>query len=538
ELQAFESGLVQERDRAWARAHDGLCDPSEVADRARAPSARLWERRLHDPDFLHLSAGLGTVGWQPPLANTYGARPPEVTEVVANYSSLERAPVLVDLSNGGVVGIAGERGAALALARSLLCQAAVHHGPADMRVMVLTEPAQTAVWDWAKWLPHTRDGGAGGATRTLAGQAEQAEELLRGLLETGRKRRDRRFEEHREGPVLLMVVDAVGVTEGKNAPARAALRGEAGPVAGIVLAPSPERLPAMCTTVIEMLDAQGMANLTEPRLGQRVEELLVGGISVETARSCALALARFEDPEAVAPGSSLPSRVDLPSLFVEDVFDPETLAGQWRTDGQDPGLAAPIGVAEDGILTLDIVRDGPHGLVGGTTGSGKSELLRGLVAGLALRISPDYLNFVLIDYKGGSAFDECARLPHTVGLVTDLDAELGERALRCLEAELRYRERVLREAGADDLRAYLRQPAAARTPLPRLMVIIDEFATMAAELPEFMEALVGIAQRGRGLGCTSCWPRSGPPARSRTTSAPTPTCASRCGSKTTATRWM
>ncbi|MGH3767320.1 MAG: FtsK/SpoIIIE domain-containing protein, partial [Pseudonocardiaceae bacterium] len=122
------------------------------------------------------------------------------------------------------------------------------------------------------------------------------------------------------------------------------------------------------------------------------------------------------------------------------------------------------------------------------------------VAALALGADPQHLNFVLVDYKGGSAFDECSRLPHTVGLVTDLDAQLGERALRCLEAELHYRERLLREAGATDLPSYLRLPGAAETPLPRLVVIIDEFATMAAELPDFMEALVGIAQRGRSLG--------------------------------------
>jgi S-DNA-T family DNA segregation ATPase FtsK/SpoIIIE len=158
---------------------------------------------------------------------------------------------------------------------------------------------------------------------------------------------------------------------------------------------------------------------------------------------------------------------------------------------------------------VDLVRDGPHCLVGGTTGSGKSELLRTLVAGLAVSADPDHLTFVLIDYKGGASFDECSRLPHAVGLVTDLDAQLGERALRCLEAELRYRERLLREAGALDLPDYLRRQARARggaagggleRPLPRLVVVIDEFATMVKELPDFIDSLVGIAQRGRSLG--------------------------------------
>lgn len=497
DVETFRSQLHQQRDRASAVTRDELPDPSEVLRRATAPSVRLWERRVADPDFLRLSAGLGTIDWQPPLASVHGERPTEVVQVLAETAGLELASVPVELADGGVVGIAGQRGAALALARSLLCQAVVHHGPADLRVAVLTEPEQVAVWEWTKWLPHTRDAAAGGGARTLAGHPGEVDALLRDLLEVGRAHH---ADAGQPRPVLLAVIDAIGLTEGKNAPARAVLCGGAGPVAGIVLAPTPDRLPAVCTTVIEVFDAEGAATVARPQLGQVSKRMLLAGVSVETARCCALALARFEDPETVTAGASLPSRVDVATLFAEDVFDAEAVAGLWRAGGQNPGIAAPIGVTEQGVLVLDLLRDGPHGLVGGTTGSGKSELLRSLVAALALRTDPAHLNFVLIDYKGGSAFDECARLPHTVGLVTDLDAQLGERALRCLEAELHYRERLLRQAGADDLRAYLRLPAATGTPLPRLVVVIDEFATMAAELPEFMEALVGVAQRGRSLG--------------------------------------
>ncbi len=142
--------------------------------------------------------------------------------------------------------------------------------------------------------------------------------------------------------------------------------------------------------------------------------------------------------------------------------------------------------------------DGPHGLVAGTTGSGKSELLRAIVMSLAVSVDPDHLVFVLVDYKGGSAFDACAELPHTVGLVTDLDERLAGRALICLEAELRHREERLRRVGAADLGAYW--AAGHPEPLPSLLVAIDEFAALAAELPDFMKALLDIAQRGRSLG--------------------------------------
>ena len=157
-----------------------------------------------------------------------------------------------------------------------------------------------------------------------------------------------------------------------------------------------------------------------------------------------------------------------------------------------------MAVAADGPVEIDLVRDGPHALVAGTTGSGKSELLRSLVAGLAVSTGPDELSFVLVDYKGGSAFDACARLPHVVGLVTDLDEELAERALRSLDAELHRRERILRDAGAADLATYRAQPG--RPALARLVVVVDEFATLATDLPGFVTSLVGVAQRGRSLG--------------------------------------
>ncbi|MFN2555888.1 MAG: FtsK/SpoIIIE domain-containing protein, partial [Nitriliruptorales bacterium] len=490
EIAAFRERVEFMRRTRAIQLRNELADPAEVLRRAIAPSVRLWERRPGHDDFLRLSAGLGDVPWQPPLAQ--GERPPEVRKILLELGTLPRVPVPVELSDGGVVGIAGDRDSALALARSLVCQAAVHHGPADLGIAVLTDTEQAGEWDWAKWLPHTRDLGGGDGARLLAGRQADAEALLRGLLEEK--------ENHDNGPILLAVVDAVGLTEGRNAPARAVLRGQAGPVAGIVIAPTVDRLPAVTTTVIELRDAHGAADLRRPQRGQAVYGLLVSGMDTATARDCAVSLARFEDPEVDVPGGSLPARVDLVALLPWDVFDPEAIRARWHAGGDDPGLLAAIGVSEDGTFIVDLVRDGPHGLLGGTTGSGKSELLRTLVMSLALGADPDHLTFVLIDYKGGSAFDECARLPHVVGMVTDLDEHLGARALRCLEAELRHRERVLREAGAPDLRSYLQLPVARTAPLPRLMVVIDEFATLAAELPDFIDALVGIAQRGRSLG--------------------------------------
>ncbi len=161
-----------------------------------------------------------------------------------------------------------------------------------------------------------------------------------------------------------------------------------------------------------------------------------------------------------------------------------------------------IGACYDGPFGIDLARDGPHGLVAGTTGAGKSELLQTLIASLACANRPDEMTFVLVDYKGGSAFAGCVHLPHVTGMVTDLDAHLTQRALASLSAELTRREHILAAAGAKDIEEYTEraghQPR--RRPLPRLVIVIDEFASLVRDLPDFVTGLVGIAQRGRSLG--------------------------------------
>lgn len=495
-----------ERERRWAE----LTDVAEVRRRAAAPSTRLWERRHDHDDVLRLVGGVADPVWSPPLADARPGvaspvRPPEVAERLARHARLPRTPVPIDLSQGGVVGIVGARGPAAALARSLVVQACVLHGPADLPTAMVVDPDRLGDWDWAGWLPHVREPG-GAQRRRLALGAQAGDELLASLRAAARAAADRSLGalaatrgDDPAGPPLLVVLDAPGVLRGRDAAARAVLRGEAGPVAGIVLAASEDQLPAVCDTVVTVTSGDGEARVERPVERTSVDGVLVAGLSVADARATARALAGIADPELVVPGGDLPTRVDLLDLL--GPATPEAVSAAWQRGAGDDRCAVPIGRTADGVLELDLVRDGPHGLLGGTTGSGKSELLRSLVAGLAGRYSPQECTFVLVDYKGGAAFDVCADLPHVVGLVTDLDEHLGERALRSLEAELAHRERRLRACGVSDLPGWRRlDPAERGEPMPRLLVVIDEFATLRAELPDFVAALVGIAQRGRSLG--------------------------------------
>ncbi|WP_367190988.1 FtsK/SpoIIIE domain-containing protein, partial [Clavibacter michiganensis] len=161
-----------------------------------------------------------------------------------------------------------------------------------------------------------------------------------------------------------------------------------------------------------------------------------------------------------------------------------------------PGtLAAVIGVGHDGPVSVDLVADGPHAVVAGTTGSGKSELLVTWMTALAAAHPPEEVTVLLVDFKGGAAFDPLLVLPHAVGLVTDLDGQGARRALESLRAEIRHRERVLREAGARDVD----DPAAAGV-LPRLVIVVDELAALLADQDGLHEVVADIAARGRSLG--------------------------------------
>ncbi len=465
-----------ERTRRRAIGPDLL----EVRRRVELPSNRLWERRLTCPDALTFRLGLGSVPWQLFMPNDSSTKKPinddadldqDLKGIVDGASNLDTVEVLASLS-AGPLGIVGKRSATAAAARSALLQLATHHGPADISVAVLTNEQNVESWEWTQWLPHSLTSTGGARLFWGDGAREFARQLRSGARGVG------------QGIVLL--VDDLDLLHERDSAIRAVLDAADG-VYGIVLADVVDQLPASTRTIVTALNDDGEFIKGQPANPDIEERGILDGASGETAAEIARAMARFEDPDVPALSGSLPERVEPPEVVsTHKLFQ----AGS--------GLVVPIGLSAEGVFEVDLVSDGPHALIAGTTGSGKSEFLRSMIIGLACNYSPDDLVFVLIDYKGGSAFDRCAALPHVVGLVTDLDDHLAARALDSLEAELRFRETMLRDAGVDNIEAY--HASSATDPLPRLVVAIDEFATMRAEVDGFVGSLVGIAQRGRSLG--------------------------------------
>jgi S-DNA-T family DNA segregation ATPase FtsK/SpoIIIE len=250
------------------------------------------------------------------------------------------------------------------------------------------------------------------------------------------------------------------------------------------------------------------------RLGEHVYPLTCELVDPALSMRVARVLAPVTDAGApIEDASDLPRTLSYLTVAGSEFADkPDFVAERWSQtfsiNNRDPGaprirrkpggLVALIGQAATGAFTLDLRSQGPHALVGGTTGAGKSEFLQAWVMGLATRYSPDRVTFLFVDYKGGAAFADCVTLPHCVGLVTDLSPHLVRRALTSLRAELHHRENLLNRKKAKDLIA-LERAGDPETP-PSLIIIVDEFAALVQEVPEFVDGVIDVAQRGRSLG--------------------------------------
>ena len=416
----------------------------------------LWHRG-RDDDALTLRLGLGTLPAR--VLATGGHEMPALSDV----------PVCVDLLRTRVVGVCGDEAAAR-LARSLLLQAVTLCGPADLHVTVLA-PGRPAPWAWTRWLPHSR----------LAFTATQLRTRLLELTESGDNRHQ------------LVVVD--NVTD----PSLAAMLAELPSASVMWLAPAEADLPATCDAVVTVTsEPRPLLRLHTQQQAQ--DDVRPDLLSVDVAELAARSLAALRDGAQTATLPTLVRWSDLCELPIEADALAAEVRRRWSAG---PSTAACVGMSSDGAFVVDLQQDGPHLLVAGTTGAGKSALLQTLVASLVAGNSPADLHLLLVDFKGGAAFGPCTDLPHTVGVLTDLDATTTTRAIDSLTAELRRRERVLASAGAPDLeswRAHRLKTGTSTAALPRLVIVVDEFATLAEELPDFVGGLVGIAQRGRSLG--------------------------------------
>jgi S-DNA-T family DNA segregation ATPase FtsK/SpoIIIE len=554
----FRSANRRSRDRQRERFDEHLADirrqARTVAGLQRMASAfthpsperlfaiavgrrRVWERRSTDEDFLKLRLGVGRgphvlqireSGRSDPMAEYDKHSQRAAQRVVAENATVGRQPAWVDLARSGVVSLLGPAEATRATARTLLAQLAVLHAPDDVTVAVCANGAPD--WEWAKWLPHAHDPEARGAEAGVVplvaedfdGLADYLEDHL-DTLQRQRAERATRLSSMRDtSPRHRLVVLLEGYRPDEpwaRTPLVQRLIGEAGPETGVTVVclvrrekEEPERVG-----VRVRLDDTGDLELTSrvPALHSAVEDAVADRIDPAVCEQIARRLAPLrlsgEREQVLSRTISLPDMLEVTDLAV---FDPRT---RWRAPDDEMLLRIPIGVTGEGEdLALDLKESaqggiGPHGLVVGATGSGKSELLRTLVTALTMQHSPELLSFVLVDFKGGATFAGVTELPHVAGLITNLadDLALVDRMRAALQGEQQRRQRLLRDAGnVDSLSDYQLRQAAGGTdihgkplePLPYLLIVVDEFGELLSQRPDFIDLFVQIGRVGRSLG--------------------------------------
>ena len=504
----------------------------------------MWARRPEQWSFLNVRLGTGTARSRNTVDVGKSADGlPEFLErldaVVDKHVSIAGVPIVENVIESGAIGVAGAEEDAGEAANSLLVQLAASYSPAEVAFSAIVSPAWSRRLDWLKWLPHTGSPQSPLAGPHLADNEAAGGILLAALEEIIAGRLAARNEMEPRGPqapdrAVMQWGTRVGedrASDGAPVPCLVVVISDDAPVdrarlirlteraidAGVIpvwIGRSTDSLPAACRTHLTVAPAGTPSRVGFVRLGTVISDVEVSRTAASVALDFARGLAGVVDAGALeVDDSNMPRSVSFVSLLGPELArSSAAVIERWQENDsiadRRPGavprkrragkLRAIVGQTAMDAMHLDLRTNGPHALVGGTTGSGKSEFLQSWVLGMAAEYSPDRVTFLFVDYKGGSAFAECVQLPHCVGLVTDLSPHLVRRALTSLRAELHYRERLFNAKKAKDL-LELEKRGDPDAP-PALVLVFDEFAALVGDVPEFVDGVVDIAQRGRSLG--------------------------------------
>ncbi|AWB44411.1 type VII secretion protein EssC [Paenibacillus sp. CAA11] len=501
-LKQLEDELQRYQEEQLASLLEVHADPERCMAVVRRRSPSLWERSTQDDDYLHIRLGTGSITSASKLILPKGPWSNEtlrkqVEDMAASYETISPAPIAVPIKQAGVIGIVGSRADVLQMVRSMLIQLTTRHAPDEVELSVFFTKSEREEWSWMRWLPHIWD--AKQDHRRIADEDQLdalAEDLCRQLASS---------EPNRKAVDRVVVISEAKALQSDLLYRLLIDNAEHGRVIPVVLADAVDKLPRECGLILEC--AEGMETYTFKRSGAGIE---VGSFRMDEVTSeQADRFARVMAPIRLkrSDEAELPGFLTLFDLLKAGRVEELKSVERWQHNRYPTRLPVTLGYRKGGkpfVLNLhdrlDAEGHGPHGLIAGTTGSGKSGLLQSLVAVIAANYHPHDAAFLMIDYKGGGMSGPLRHLPHVIGSLTNLDGRMVARAKTALRAELIRRQKLLQEAGYFEHIDDYYQSGAALGPLPHLFVIVDEFAELKRDYPDFIDELVSVASIGRTLG--------------------------------------
>ncbi|MBS2037322.1 type VII secretion protein EssC [bacterium] len=518
-LNSLEPQLREAAGRGQTSLNFTYPSLADCCEWARQRHPRLFERRSEDQDFLHVRIGRGRVPFpialKGPNSQKVGQQDDPLTPIIEEfkekYRFLPDVPIPVDLRALGTLGLTGLPNERLASLSAFLVHLCSLHNPTQVKIVACLQ--EGSALDWIRWLPHCWADDR--RSRFVCSRSQDAKAVL-GELTTLLKRRKAESQEKKKefSPVLVFVLEDESVLD--EAPdLRKLIFSEAAGLGCLVVVgrDGVSTLPAACKTVLEVSRGKGSLVIDGNKDQSDIE---LDSIEPALVERWARNLAPLE-VASTNQAAGLPDSLTLLQLLNSQTVEDLEIDRRWHQSKPYESLAVPLGLREGGKLAyLNLTMEdqgstkghGPHGLVAGTTGSGKTAFLTTYLASLVAHFHPHEMSILAIDFKGGDLFKGLEDIPHLVGTITNLDGATVARCVKALKAENARRQRIFAAVGRREgivinkLEEYqlLRRQKPSLEPVAKLLIICDEFAEMAAENYELLEELVRVARVGRAQG--------------------------------------
>lgn len=500
---------------------ENLISPDECADRIVNVKTNLWERSIGQDDFLRLRLGRGNLPME--LDIKYAEKKFSLEEdnlqdamlsLGAESKELTDVPISVSLVNNITVGICGNYLETANMAKSFILQMIALHSYDELKIMLITDRTDLEEWKFVKFIPHFWSDDK--SIRFLATDQEELKELSVYIEKNILEREDRPNEDYTVfSPYYVIISTSKALTDGCEA-IQQLLRFKNNRGFSIInVSESMKDLPKE-TKMVVSLDGDNSRLFDRDDTSGHADVFSPDSMDSKVFDAIAEDIANIE-LDLNSKRYKMPSMLTFLEMFNVSKIEHLNSLSRWKENNPTNTLQTPVGVdSYGGAFNIDLHEKfhGPHGLVAGMTGSGKSEFIITYILSMAVNYHPDEVAFILIDYKGGGlagAFedpDKGIKLPHLAGTITNLDGAAINRSLISIQSELRRRQAIFNEArkvsneGTMDIYKYqqLYRDKIVSEPVPHLFIISDEFAELKAQQPEFMEQLISAARIGRSLG--------------------------------------